>query len=63
MSDLQPPPIYKEKRDDSASLEKGVDTAHVVQADERYKFDQHDLDKVQRRLKQRHVQMIAVSVL
>ncbi|EKM50101.1 uncharacterized protein PHACADRAFT_264640 [Phanerochaete carnosa HHB-10118-sp] len=61
MSDLQPSPIYEEKRDDSASLEKGVSTDYVVQTDERYKFDQHDIDKVQRRLKQRHVQMIAIA--
>jgi amino acid transporter len=31
-----------------------VDT---VDSDDRYGFDLHDLDRVQRRLKQRHVQM------
>lgn len=53
---------------DSASLEKGVGThpagpnAFVTPADDdRYNFDAHDLDKVQRRLKQRHVQMIAIG--
>lgn len=62
MSDLQSPPIYDEKKDDSGSLEKGgVAQDFVVQADERYKFDTHDLDQVQRRLKQRHVQMIAIA--
>ena len=29
----------------------------VPVVEDRYKFDQHDLDRVQRRLKQRHVQM------
>ena len=29
----------------------------VVPADDRYHFDHSDLDRVQRRLKQRHVQM------
>ena len=59
---VQPPPIYDEKKGESGSLEKGTDhdEPYVVQADERYHFDTHDLDQVQRRLKQRHVQMIAV---
>jgi amino acid permease len=30
-------------------------------SDDRYHFDSRDLDKVQRRLKQRHVQMIAIG--
>jgi amino acid transporter len=29
----------------------------TVASDDRYDFDFHDLDRVQRRLKQRHVQM------
>ncbi|THH16695.1 hypothetical protein EW146_g3987 [Bondarzewia mesenterica] len=42
--------------------EKGS-VPYVVAADEdnRYHFDTHDLDRVQRRLKQRHVQMIAIA--
>jgi hypothetical protein len=39
-----------------SSLEQGR-TEHVVRADDRYHFDAADLDHVQRRLKQRHVQM------
>ncbi|KAG9018449.1 hypothetical protein FRB93_000152 [Tulasnella sp. JGI-2019a] len=50
---------------DSVSLEKGTHpagNAYVTPADDdRYHFDAHDLDKVQRRLKQRHVQMIAIG--
>lgn len=63
MSAPHTPPIYEEKRDDAGSVEKGATHEYVVQADDRYKFDTHDLDRVQRRLKQRHVQMIAVSLL
>lgn len=56
-------PTYTEK--DDASLEKGsgtggkqyADPAYVVAADDRFHFDASDLDKVQRRLSQRHVQM------
>ncbi|KAJ7663792.1 general amino acid permease 1 [Mycena polygramma] len=33
----------------------------TVDCDDRYDFDFHDLDRVQRRLKQRHVQMIAIA--
>ena len=41
-----------------ASLEKGITpTAYVAPGNDRYHFDQSDLDRVQRRLKQRHVQM------
>ncbi|EJD07463.1 general amino acid permease 1 [Fomitiporia mediterranea MF3/22] len=49
---------------DNVSLEKGLGdaTAHAaVVEDERYHFDAVDLDRVQRRLKQRHVQMIAIA--
>ncbi|KAH9167479.1 general amino acid permease 1 [Lactarius sanguifluus] len=42
------------------SLEKGP-AERVAPADDRYHFDQSDLDRVQRRLKQRHVQMIAIA--
>ena len=56
---LPPPPPYDEKRDDS-SLEKGKEEC-VVQTRNNYQFDVNDLDQVQRKLKQRHVQMIAVS--
>lgn len=42
--------------------EKGAVPPYVVPADDdRYHFDTHDLDRVQRRLKQRHVQMIAIA--
>jgi amino acid transporter len=41
-----------------ASLEKGItSTVHLARGNDRYHFDQSDLDRVQRRLKQRHVQM------
>lgn len=41
------------------SLENGPDGPEdfVVRADDRYHFDAADLDRVQRRLQQRHVQM------
>ncbi|KAH9066797.1 general amino acid permease 1 [Lactarius vividus] len=42
------------------SLEKGP-AERAAPADDRYHFDQSDLDRVQRRLKQRHVQMIAIA--
>ena len=65
-----PPPIYISEKDaaekDSASVEKATsphEHDYVVQADDQYHLDAHDLDRVQRKLKQRHVQMIAVSVL
>ncbi|KLO14340.1 general amino acid permease 1 [Schizopora paradoxa] len=47
----------------TASLEKGVTSVTVVDEvpDSRYNFDAADLDQVQRRLKQRHVQMIAIA--
>lgn len=53
---------YDEKADQTSSVEKGVVHDYVVQDhDNRYHFDAADLDRVQRKLKQRHVQMIAVS--
>jgi hypothetical protein len=43
---------------DNKYLEKGSPAEqHAPPADSRYHFDQSDLDRVQRRLKQRHVQM------
>ena len=45
------------------SLEKGpteLEQEHVASADDRYHFDRSDLDQVQRRLKQRHVQMFVL---
>ena len=53
---------YDEKADQGSSLEKGAVHDYVVQhTDNKYHFDAADLDRVQRKLKQRHVQMIAVS--
>ena len=59
----EPEPEYNEKQaDQTSSLEKGAVHDYVVQqTDSRYHFDAADLDRVQRKLKQRHVQMIAVS--
>ena len=45
------------------SLEKGpteLEHEHVASADDRYHFNKSDLDRVQRRLKQRHVQMFVL---
>ncbi|KAI0923590.1 hypothetical protein AcW1_006502 [Taiwanofungus camphoratus] len=56
-----PPPTYEEKTDNSSSVEKGPADEYVVQADSKFQFDAADLDHVQRRLKQRHVQMIAIA--
>ncbi|KZT00581.1 general APC amino acid permease [Laetiporus sulphureus 93-53] len=46
---------------DSSSVEKGGSGELAIQTDPRYHFDAIDLDRVQRRLKQRHVQMIAIA--
>ena len=57
------PPSYDEKDNSlkESSLEKGAVADYVVHADNsKFQFDAADLDRVQRRLKQRHVQMIAV---
>ncbi|PSS35352.1 hypothetical protein PHLCEN_2v1689 [Hermanssonia centrifuga] len=61
MSD--PIPTYEEKSElDSSSVEKGSGpNDYVVTAGSHHHFDVHDLDQVQRKLKQRHVQMIAVA--
>jgi hypothetical protein len=43
--------------------EKGITSAaNIISGNDRYHFDQSDLDRVQRRLKQRHVQMFVPSV-
>ncbi|KAI0792215.1 general amino acid permease 1 [Abortiporus biennis] len=52
---------YDEKNEASSVEKGGVTNDYVVQADPRYNFDTADLDRVQRRLKQRHVQMIAIA--
>jgi hypothetical protein len=55
---------YRDEKDDS-SVEKGPESGegaknegfdHVV-ADKKHQFDARDLDMVQRKLQQRHVQM------
>ncbi|EJD00419.1 general amino acid permease 1 [Fomitiporia mediterranea MF3/22] len=61
--------MYDEKEKDTSidkiSLEKGLNanvvTSSAAAQDVRYTFDTADLDRVQRRLKQRHVQMIAIA--
>lgn len=45
---------------EGSSLEKGAQTLAVQDNTSGYVFDTADLDQVQRKLKQRHVQMIAV---
>jgi len=72
---MDQPRVYTNEKDDS-SLEKGSsaygpgkqegeDRLHgaeyAVAADERHQFDARDLDQVQRKLQQRHVQMIAIA--
>lgn len=59
-----------EKRDNSSSVEKGaaedeVEVSHehlapTSTSNPNYRFDVHDIDRVQRRLKQRHVQMYVI---
>ncbi|KAF4611143.1 hypothetical protein D9613_007110 [Agrocybe pediades] len=53
----------KEKHEkDSVSIEQGVvGPAATRQTNPDFHLDEHDLDRVQRRLKQRHVQMIAIA--
>ncbi|KAI0794359.1 general amino acid permease 1 [Fomes fomentarius] len=52
----------KGKTDHTSSIEKGGVHDYVVQqTDARYHFDVADLDRVQRKLNQRHVQMIAIA--
>jgi amino acid transporter len=45
----------------SIDKEQGISGKSAVVVDDRYHFDAADLDRVQRRLKQRHVQMIAIA--
>ncbi|TFY64487.1 hypothetical protein EVJ58_g2599 [Rhodofomes roseus] len=49
-----------DEKTEGSSLEKGTQEL-AVQDDQAYHFDPADLDQVQRRLKQRHVQMIAIA--
>ncbi|EIN06222.1 general APC amino acid permease [Punctularia strigosozonata HHB-11173 SS5] len=52
--------VADDKVVDASSLEKGpVDTSS--EKSDRYAFDAADLDRVQRRLSQRHIQMIAIA--
>ncbi|EPQ56146.1 general amino acid permease 1 [Gloeophyllum trabeum ATCC 11539] len=59
---------YDLEKRSSGSVEKtpldhssSTDDVQVLEAREQYRFDAHDLDRVQRRLHQRHVQMIAIA--
>ncbi|KAM6497265.1 general APC amino acid permease [Amanita muscaria] len=53
--------MYDEEKPKKGSVtEKSVEEG-VYRADDKYQFGAHDLDQVQRRLKQRHVQMIAIA--
>ena len=58
---MDTPPSYNAEKE-TESLEKGATREYVVKADSDYNFDAHSIDRVQRRLKQRHVQMIAVGL-
>ncbi|KAF9525951.1 general amino acid permease 1 [Crepidotus variabilis] len=51
----------RDKQSDNFDPEKVVDEPIVAHASPAFDFDVHDLDRVQRRLKQRHVQMIAIA--
>ncbi|KDR80803.1 hypothetical protein GALMADRAFT_1108102 [Galerina marginata CBS 339.88] len=56
--------MENEKREvENDSLEKGINgpSGAVRVTNPEFHFDEHDLDRVQRRLKQRHVQMIAIA--
>ncbi|KAJ3574016.1 hypothetical protein NP233_g2054 [Leucocoprinus birnbaumii] len=48
-------------RDDSLEKNEAKKIEATSEDDYRYYFDAHDLDRVQRRLKQRHIQMIAIA--
>lgn len=52
-------PSYAEEK--YSDPEKSSINAHLAVADTKYEFDASDLDGVQRRLHQRHVQMIAIA--
>ena len=49
-----------DEKTEGSSLEKGAPELAVQDEHSGYVFDPADLDQVQRKLKQRHVQMIAV---
>ena len=51
------------KRHDSEKGDEAQDFVTVVTADSKFKFDVVDTDGVQRRLKQRHVQMYVFSYI
>jgi len=49
-------PGFDDKHLEGAAPKAAAD-GYLATAEDRYHFDQSDLDRVQRRLKQRHVQM------
>jgi len=65
--------VYSNEQEDVASIEKGssghgkqsgekyTGADYVVIADDKFKFNASELDRVQRKLQQRHVQMIAIA--
>ncbi|KAJ3568280.1 hypothetical protein NP233_g5815 [Leucocoprinus birnbaumii] len=53
-----PTPPY---HDNSLEKGEGVQVQSFSENDYRYHFNAHDLDRVQRQLKQRHIQMIAIA--
>ena len=48
---------YEPGSDVEGGSPKAAPNVYLATTDDRYHFDQSDLDRVQRRLKQRHVQM------
>ncbi|TFL02280.1 general amino acid permease 1 [Pterulicium gracile] len=52
---------HEKASDDIVHDQQHESPKYAVVEDERYRFDAADLDRVQRRLKQRHVQMIAIA--
>ncbi|KIL65243.1 hypothetical protein M378DRAFT_162180 [Amanita muscaria Koide BX008] len=53
---------YKKEAITDKAIEEGTDRVFLNEkARDKYHLDAHDLDRVQRRLKQRHVQMIAIA--
>lgn len=52
-----------EKKGSAVAGEHEVSHDYVVSGDDRFQFDASDLDQVQRRLKQRHVQMCVLEFL
>ncbi|KAF8475230.1 general amino acid permease 1 [Russula ochroleuca] len=56
--------MFVEKDESSGSGHDNITSAahiNIIPGNDHYHFDQSDLDRVQRRLKQRHVQMIAIA--